>query len=79
MMARFREYRDSWVRIPDRIAGMPIAVWNRPVRSPASMPATIAQSRASQRFQPFRISITQTAPPVAMLPSTVRSARSSTL
>ena len=77
--ARFSEYSESWVNMPAKIAGMPIAVWKTPVSRPASMPAIIAQSSASHTFQPFSISITQTAPPVAMLPSTVRSARSSTL
>ena len=77
--ARFSEYSDSWVRMPARMAGMPMPVWNRPVIRPASMPAMTAHSSESQTLQPPSIIITQTAPPVAMLPSTVRSARSRTL
>ena len=65
--------------MPDRIGGMPMAVWKMPVTSPASMPATIAHASASHTLRPFSISITHTAPPVAMVPSTVKSARSSTL
>ena len=79
MMAKLMEYRDSWVRMPARMGGMPMAVWNTPVSRPASIPAKMAHSSASHTFTPLSISITQTAPPVAMLPSTVRSARSSTL
>ncbi len=78
MIRRLMEYRASWVRIPARMAGMPHFVWNRPVARPARRPETKAHSRASQQFMPPRISITATAPPVAMEPSTVRSATSST-
>ena len=79
MIARLMEYRLSWVRMPANMGGIPMAVWNTPVSSPASIPAMTAHSSATHTFTPFSISITHTAPPVAMLPSTVRSARSSTL
>ena len=79
MMTRLIEYSDSWVRMPDRIPGMPIAVWNRPVTRPASMPAMIAHSSAIQTLTPAIISMMHTAPPVAMVPSTVRSEKFRTL
>ena len=66
MMARLTDHSPSWVRIPARIAGMPQAVWSRPVASPASM--------ASHRPAPAPNRTTNTAPPVQKDPSTVRSA-----
>ena len=42
------------------------------------MPAMNAHSSATQTLTPLVISMMHTAPPVAMVPSTVRSARSST-
>ena len=53
---------------------MPMQVCSRPVTIPASMPASTAHSSATQVFTPCIISMMQTAPPVAMVPSTVRSA-----
>jgi len=76
MIRRLMEYRDSWVRIPARMAGMPHFVWNRPVTKPAAMPARKEHSKASQGLTPARISMTAAAPPVASEPSTVRSATS---
>ena len=76
MIRRFTEYRASWVRMPARIAGMPQAVWNRPVTRPASIPARNAASRATGMGAPAMVSIIKVAPPVAMVPSTVRSATS---
>ena len=76
MIRRLMEYRDSWVRMPARMAGMPHFVWNRPVTKPASIPARNAHSRAAQALTPARISMTATAPPVAREPSTVKSATS---
>ena len=73
MMVRLMEYSDSCVRMPARMGGMPMAVWNRPVARPASMPAMMAQSSAIQTFTPCIISMMHTAPPVAIVPSTVRS------
>ena len=61
------------------MAGIPIAVWKMPVTRPAIIPARTAQIRATQRFAPLSIIMTQTAPPVAIVPSTVRSAISKTL
>ena len=78
MIFRFTDHSPSWVRIPDRMAGMPMKVWNRPVTRPAAMPASREQSRATHTFCPPSIIIMQTAPPVHRLPSTVRSAISST-
>ena len=76
MIRRFTEYRASWVRMPARMAGMPQRVCSRPVTMPASMPTRNAHSRAIQGLQPERMSIMHAAPPVARLPSTVRSATS---
>ena len=76
MIRRFTEYRASWVRIPARMAGMPQAVWNRPVTSPASTPARKAPSMARGIGAPAMVSMMKVAPPVAMVPSTVRSATS---
>ena len=69
----------SCVKIPARIAGIPIQVCRIPVISPASMPARKAHSIATHTFAPCVIITMHTAPPVAIVPSTVRSARSSTL
>ena len=44
MIFRLMEYSESWVKIPARMAGMPINVWNRPVTRPVSRPATSARS-----------------------------------
>ena len=56
---------------------MPQAVWNRPVTSPASIPARNAPSSASRHRRPRHGQHdAQAAPPVAMVPSTVRSATS---
>ena len=74
MTTRLMEYRESCVSMPASMAGMPIAVWNRPVKSPASIPAMMAHRSAMNTFTPFIMSMMQTAPPVAMVPSTVRSA-----
>ena len=79
MMRRLMEYRASWVKIPARMAGMPHAVWNRPVISPATIPAQNAPSRATHTLAPAIVSMMKVAPPVHMVPSTVRSATSSTL
>ena len=76
MIFRLTEYRDNWVKIPARMAGMPISVWNRPVTRPASRPAPNASSRDSQTFMPEVIHMMQTAPPRPKVPSTVRSATS---
>ena len=76
MMRRLTEYSASWVKIPARIAGMPQAVWNRPVTRPASIPASVAATRATPTDTPLSTSTTQTAPPVPREPSTVRSATS---
>ena len=77
MMCRLMEYRENWVRMPARIAGMPSLVCSVPVTKPASRPASMATSSAAQAGQPARISMTVTAPPVVKEPSTVRSATSS--
>ncbi len=76
MMARLTDHSPSWVRIPARMAGMPQAVWSRPVASPASMPASSAAGMASHRPAPAPNRTTNTAPPVQKDPSTVRSAMS---
>ena len=61
------------------MSGIPRTVCSTPVISPASIPATNATATAATGFHPFKISITVTTPPVAMVPSTVRSAKSSIL
>ena len=76
MIRRLMEYRASWVRMPARIAGIPHRVCSTPVRNPAIMPTRMAISTATHTLQPLRVSSTQTAPPVAREPSTVRSATS---
>ena len=76
MMRRFTEYSASWVRMPARMAGMPQAVCSRPVTRPAAMPERKAATMAAQGFQPPVTSMMNTAPPVHMVPSTVRSATS---
>ena len=76
IIRRFTEYRASWVRMPLRMAGIPQRVCSRPVTIPASRPTRKAHISASQGLQPERMSITHIAPPVARLPSTVRSATS---
>ena len=62
--------------MPDRMAGMPIKVWSRPVTRPVARPASTAASRDTQMFWPESRHMTQTAPPVPKEPSTVRSATS---
>ena len=76
MMRRLMEYSASWVKMPDKMAGMPQAVWNRPVTRPASMPASTAHTRAVAGLAPLTVKRAHTAPPVAREPSTVRSATS---
>ena len=74
---RLIEYRPNCVRIPERIAGIPIKVCKSPVTQPATIPARSAANMATHTFCPFNIIIMQTAPPVHKEPSTVRSAKSS--
>ena len=78
MIFRFTEYRDNCVRIPARMAGIPIKVWKIPVTRPAVIPAKVATKRDTHTLCPLIIIMTQTAPPVHMVPSTVRSAMSRT-
>jgi hypothetical protein len=59
------------------MAGIPSFVCSSPVQSPASTPTSSAASSAAHAGHPAMISITVTAPPVAKLPSTLRSATSS--
>ena len=77
MICRFTEYRANWVRMPERMAGIPSLVWSIPVQKPASRPAISATSRAAQAGHPAKMSMTVHAPPVVKEPSTVRSATSS--
>ncbi len=76
MIIRLMEYSAYCVRIPARIAGIPSFVCRSPVAVPARRPATTAISIAAQGFQPLIVSMTVTAPPVAKVPSTERSATS---
>ena len=62
--------------IPARMAGIPIKVWKIPVTRPAVIPAKVATKRDTHTLCPLVIIMTQTAPPVHMVPSAVRSAMS---
>ena len=79
IMARLTEYSPSWVRMPERMAGMPQKVWRIPVTSPASIPASSASSMDSHTLVPPVKSTTNTDAPVQKEPSTDRSAISSSL
>ena len=57
---------------------MPMNVWKMPVTNPASSPAQVAARIESHTLQPASMQTTQTAPPVHSVPSTVKSAISST-
>ncbi|MPN50955.1 hypothetical protein SDC9_198595 [bioreactor metagenome] len=70
----FMEYKASWVRMPERMAGIRSLVCSSPVMAPAAMPASVAKNSVSKGSIPFVIRIALTAPPVQRLPSTVRSA-----
>ena len=70
---RLMEYREIWVRMPARMSGMPSLVCRNPVITPAAMPARKEASSASWGLTPAITSMMHTAPPVAILPSTVRS------
>ena len=71
---RFTPHRPSCVRIPARIAGIPMTVWKIPVTRPTSIPAIVATMRAVHTFAPPCIIIMQTAAPVHIVPSTDKSA-----
>ena len=58
------------------MAGIPSAVCKIPVTNPASIPAMSAQSIATQILTPLVTMTAQTAAPVQIEPSTVRSATS---
>ena len=80
MMRRLTDQSAIWVRIPARIAGMSKTVWRKPVTAPASMPAAMPASRATMGSQlKLTTRTAHTHPPRAKLPSTVRSAMSSSL
>ena len=79
MIFRFTDHRVIWVRMPARMGGMPSQICSRPVTTPASRPAATAHSTASHRLRPLSSIMVQTAAPVQMEPSTVRSAMSSSL
>ena len=79
MMRILMEYRAIMVRIPAKIPGISSLVCKKPVMKPQTMPAASANKRERKGFIPWEIKIAVTAPPVAKLPSTVRSAKSSTL
>ena len=76
MMAMLMDHRPNWVRMPDRMAGMPQKVCRIPVTRPASIPASREASMAIHRLVPPVYSTTNTAAPVQKEPSTVRSAMS---
>ncbi len=78
MTRRLMEYSAIIVRMPERRAGIFNLVWSRPVHSPPSRPAIRAKRVASQGFMPPLMNRAATAPPRAMVPSTVRSATSRT-
>ena len=78
MMRKFTEYKAIIVKMPAKSAGIFIFVCKRPVTTPASMPATKAASRAVSGPKPATIILAAVAAPKGKLPSTVRSAISST-
>ena len=79
IILRLIEYSPSCVKIPARIAGIPSFVCKKPVIVPAITPARTATNRQAHIGIPASLSITVTAPPVANVPSTERSATSSIL
>ena len=79
IIRRLTDHRAICVRIPARIAGISNTVCKKPVTAPASIPASIAATIAIRGSTPATTSTAQTLPPSAKLPSTVRSAMSSSL
>ena len=79
MMRRFTDHRLICVRMPARMAGISNAVARKPVTAPVMAPASIEAAMASAGLTPATTHTAHTAPPVAKLPSTVRSAMSSSL
>ena len=79
MMRRLMDHRLICVRMPARIAGISSTVCKKPVTAPASMPASMAAMTAISGSTPETTRTAHTLPPSAKLPSTVRSAMSSSL
>lgn len=73
------EYKASIVKIPDKIGGILNTVLNEPVITPDAIPARVAINKLVNGSNPTVIKIALTQPPSAKLPSTVRSAKSSSL
>jgi len=69
------EYKAICDKIPARISGIPRVVCKKPVTRPASIPDRQEIISASGVGIPLVIHITATAPPVASVPSTVKSAK----
>ena len=76
---RFTLQRANWVKIPAKIAGIPYNVCNKPVTNPHNIPTKKAIRIARKKFTPLVISTAATIPPLAKLPSTVKSGISSIL
>ena len=79
IIRRFTEYRAIMVRIPARRAGIFNLVHRIPVIIPPSIPAKAAASMAGIGLQPATRQAAAVAAPRGKLPSTVKSAISSTL
>ena len=79
MMRRLMDHRLICVRMPERIAGISKTVVRKPVTAPQTAPAAVAARMASAGSTPATTRTAATAPPVAKLPSTVRSGMSSSL
>ena len=71
------EYKASIVKIPDKIGGILNTVLKNPVITPDAIPARVAINKLVNGSNPTVIKIALTQPPSAKLPSTVRSAKSS--
>ena len=78
MIRRFTEYRAIIVRMPAKRAGIFSLVVRSPVMTPASIPAIAAKKIAVNGSLPLTSIEAATAAPRGKLPSTVRSAISST-
>ena len=79
MIRRLMDQRLICVRMPARMAGISSTVVRKPVTAPQTAPASMATRIATAGSTPATTRTAQTAPPVAKLPSTVRSGMSSSL
>ena len=76
---KLMEHRPIMVKIPANNAGICNLVCNKPVTTPATIPAQKAPKTATHGLNPAAIIDIATAAPKGKLPSTVKSAISNTL